>query len=40
MAWKAGSDVKSLAGKAITLHFEMKDADIYSYRLSASPAGE
>ena len=32
MAWKGGDDVKSLAGKPIALHFEMKDADIYAYR--------
>jgi hypothetical protein len=32
MAWKSGADVKSLAGRPITLHFELKDADIYSYR--------
>ena len=31
MAWKSGSDVKALAGKPIILHFEMKDADVYSY---------
>ena len=31
-AWKGGDDVKSLAGKPIALHFEMKDADIYAYR--------
>ena len=32
MAWKGGADVKSLAGLPVTLHFELKDADIYSYR--------
>ncbi|MBO7687107.1 MAG: hypothetical protein J6V72_12020, partial [Kiritimatiellae bacterium] len=31
MAWKGGADVKALASKPVTLHFEMKDADIYSY---------
>ncbi|MBR4651853.1 MAG: hypothetical protein IKO72_00700 [Kiritimatiellae bacterium] len=32
MAWKGGSDLRRLAGCPVTLHFEMKDADIYSYR--------
>ena len=32
MAWKSGADVSALAGKPITLHFEMKDADIFAYR--------
>ena len=32
MAWKGGADVSALAGKPITLHFEMKDADIFAYR--------
>ena len=32
MAWKSGSDLTALAGKPIVLHFEMKDADIYSCR--------
>ena len=32
MAWKDGADVSALAGKPITLHFEMKDADIFAYR--------
>jgi hypothetical protein len=32
LAWKSGTDVSSLAGKPVTLHFELKDADLYSYR--------
>ena len=31
MAWKSGTDVTSLAGKTVVLHFDMKDTDIYSY---------
>ncbi|WP_240928387.1 hypothetical protein [Thalassoroseus pseudoceratinae] len=30
VAWKSGSDVSELAGRPIRLHFEVKDADIYS----------
>ena len=32
MMWKTKSDVSQLAGKPVILHFELKDADIYSYR--------
>ncbi len=32
MAWKNGTDVKPLIGRKVILHFEMKDADIYSLR--------
>ena len=33
MAWKKScTDVSSLAGKTVVLHFSMKDADLYSYR--------
>ncbi len=32
MTWKGGADVSALAGKPVSLHFEMKDADIFSYR--------
>ncbi len=32
VAWKKGSDVSTLAGKPIRLHFELSDADLYSYR--------
>ena len=35
MKWKGGTDVSALAGKPVTLHFEMKDADIFSYRFGA-----
>ena len=32
VAWKGGSDVIQLAGKAIRLRFVLKDADLYSVR--------
>ena len=32
MEWKSGADVKTLAGRPVVLHFEIKDADVYSYR--------
>ena len=32
MEWKGGSDVSALAGREVSLHFEMKDADVYAYR--------
>lgn len=32
MAWKSGADVTPLAGKTVVLRFDMKDADVYSYR--------
>jgi hypothetical protein len=32
VAWSAGSDVSKLAGKAIRLRFELRDADLYSLR--------
>ena len=31
MKWKGGNDLSSLAGKPVILHFELKDADIFSY---------
>src|SRR5262249_6621352 len=30
--WKSGSDLNSLAGKAVRLRFVLKDADVYSLR--------
>jgi hypothetical protein len=33
-AWKTGNDVSSLAGKIVRLRFVLKDADLYSYRIS------
>ncbi|MEZ6047619.1 MAG: hypothetical protein R3C11_18975 [Planctomycetaceae bacterium] len=30
--WKSGTDVSSLAGKPVRLHFKMKDADLYSLK--------
>ena len=32
MKWKGHGDLSALAGKPVILHFELKDADIYSYR--------
>ena len=32
MKWKGGGDLSALAGEAVVLHFELKDADLYSYR--------
>lgn len=30
--WKGGVELKALAGKTISLHFELKDADLFAYR--------
>jgi hypothetical protein len=38
VAWKNGADVKSLAGKTIALHFELKDADLFAYRFGQPQA--
>ena len=38
VVWKAGADVRTLAGKTVTLHFELKDADLFAYRFG-QPAG-
>lgn len=32
VAWKSGDDVSSLAGKPICVRFELKDADVFSFR--------
>jgi len=32
VAWKSGDDVSSLAGKPIRVRFELKDADVFSFR--------
>jgi hypothetical protein len=32
VSWKGGRDVRSLAGRAVRLRFELKDADLYSFR--------
>ena len=37
MKWRSGSDLAPLAGRRVILHFELKDADIYS--LSFKPRG-
>ena len=36
MKWKGGDNLSALAGKPITLNFELKDADIYSFRFGKS----
>lgn len=38
--WKGGGDVSSLAGKAVRLRFEMKDADLYAYRFEEKRGSE
>ncbi len=32
LVWKNGADVKALAGRTLTLHFALKDADLFAYR--------
>ena len=32
VSWKNGPELKSLLGRKVILHFELKDADIYSFR--------
>ena len=32
VVWKNGADVKTLADRTVTLHFELKDADLFAYR--------
>ena len=32
VAWKAGSDVASLAGRPVRLRFVLADADVFSFR--------
>ena len=34
VAWKSGSDVGELAGKAVRLRFVLRDADLYSFRFA------
>ncbi|MCB1061844.1 MAG: hypothetical protein KDN20_02855 [Verrucomicrobiae bacterium] len=34
VSWKGGSDVSSLAGKAVRLRFELKDADLFAFKFS------
>jgi len=34
--WKAGPDVSKLAGKPVRLLFELKDADLYSFRFASA----
>ena len=32
VAWKGNPDLGALAGKPVRLRFELRDADLYSYR--------
>jgi hypothetical protein len=34
VSWKSGTDVARLAGQTVRLHFELKDADLYSFQFS------
>ncbi len=34
VSWKHGCDVRKLAGQAVRLRFELKDADLYSFRFN------
>jgi hypothetical protein len=34
VTWKNGADLGSLAGKAVRLRFEMKDADVFAFRFA------
>ena len=36
--WKNGPELKSLLGRKVILHFELKDADIYSFRFGKPSA--
>ena len=35
VSWKSGTDVSKLEGKPVRLRFELKDADLYSFRFDA-----
>ena len=35
VAWKSGSDLRKLAGQAIRLKFELKDADVFAMKFNA-----
>jgi hypothetical protein len=32
VAWKTGADLGRLAGQPVRLHFELKDADLFSFQ--------
>jgi hypothetical protein len=36
--WAGGADLKALAGRTVTLHFELKDADLFAYRFGQPTA--
>ena len=35
VSWESGADVSELAGRPVRLRFELKDADLYSFRFRA-----
>ena len=32
ITWKSGTDVSKLAGKTVRLRFELRDADLFSFK--------
>jgi hypothetical protein len=38
VVWTGGAELKSLAGRTISLHFELKDADLFAYRFGQPAA--
>jgi hypothetical protein len=38
VSWKNGQDLSSLSGKPVRLRFELKDADLYSFRFAQADA--
>jgi len=38
VVWNNGADLKALAGRTVSLHFELKDADLFAYRFG-QPGG-
>lgn len=40
VAWKDGTDLSSLAGQPVRLLFELKDADVYSFRFAGADFGQ
>ena len=35
VTWKGGADVSALAGRPVRLRFQLKDADLYSFRFAS-----
>jgi hypothetical protein len=40
VSWEDGADVSTLAGRSVRLHFELKDADLYSFRFCTRDAAD